>query len=145
MNRRGFLGFLGLGGAALIAEPARKYFFAPVGGWRSDVIANPNDMLIPIALPREIELGGAIGNYQPDGGIFFHGMADSYVEEYRLVRLGGGPDRIVSREEYNKFVTHFMKICEPKMREVLIGRVLEQERERARLQNRRHYLGVERA
>lgn len=39
MNRRGFLKLLGM--AAPVAAVAPKYFFAPIGGWKSDVILNP--------------------------------------------------------------------------------------------------------
>lgn len=39
MNRRVFLRLLGA--AAPVAAVAPTYFFAPVGGWKSDVIVNP--------------------------------------------------------------------------------------------------------
>lgn len=39
MNRRAFLRILA--GAAPVAVVAPKYFFAPVGGWKPDVIINP--------------------------------------------------------------------------------------------------------
>lgn len=38
MNRRRFLSILAGAGAA----SATSYFFAPIGGWKSDVIAQPN-------------------------------------------------------------------------------------------------------
>jgi hypothetical protein len=60
MNRRGFLKMLGLAAPAAVVAP--KYFFAPLGGWKSDVITNPSDFydvagqtLFPV--------------YGPDGGI----------------------------------------------------------------------------
>lgn len=36
MNRRSFLGLLG----GLCAASATSYFFAPIGGWKSDVISH---------------------------------------------------------------------------------------------------------
>jgi hypothetical protein len=39
MDRRGFLKMLGLAAPVAIAP---TYFFAPIGGWKSDVIINPN-------------------------------------------------------------------------------------------------------
>jgi hypothetical protein len=39
MNRRRFLAILA--GAAPVAAVAPTYFFAPVGGWKSDVIVRP--------------------------------------------------------------------------------------------------------
>lgn len=42
VSRRSFLRLLGM--AAPVAAAAPKYFFAPVGGWHSDVIANPFDI-----------------------------------------------------------------------------------------------------
>jgi len=47
MNRRDFLRMLGM--AAPIAA-APKYFFAPIGGWHSDVIANPHNELMASTL-----------------------------------------------------------------------------------------------
>jgi hypothetical protein len=41
MNRRGFLGMLG------VAAVAPTYFFAPIGGWKSDLILNPADLPKP--------------------------------------------------------------------------------------------------
>jgi hypothetical protein len=38
VNRRSFLGLLAGAGAAT----ATSYFFAPIGGWKSDVIIDPN-------------------------------------------------------------------------------------------------------
>lgn len=43
MNRRNFLRLLAGAGAA----SATSYFFAPVGGWHSDVIVNPNETHLP--------------------------------------------------------------------------------------------------
>ena len=43
MNRRSFL--RGLFGAAAVAT-APTYFFAPIGGWKSDTIVNPNEVAI---------------------------------------------------------------------------------------------------
>jgi hypothetical protein len=43
MNRRRFLQMLGM--AAPVAAVAPTYFFAPVGGWHSDVIAHPPTLL----------------------------------------------------------------------------------------------------
>ena len=43
LTRRGFLRLLGL--AAPVAVAAPKYFFAPIGGWKSDVIFNPENVL----------------------------------------------------------------------------------------------------
>lgn len=37
ISRRGFMGMLAA------ATASRTYFFAPVGGWKSDLIINPND------------------------------------------------------------------------------------------------------
>ena len=39
MNRRSFLKLLGAAGPVAAVVPT--YFFAPVGGWKSDVIVNP--------------------------------------------------------------------------------------------------------
>lgn len=39
-TRRGFLGILG-------AAATTSYFFAPIGGWSSDLIINPNDLVRP--------------------------------------------------------------------------------------------------
>lgn len=41
MNRRGFLKLFGGAAVAASANPVR--FFAPIGGWKSDVIVNPNN------------------------------------------------------------------------------------------------------
>lgn len=38
ISRRGFMGMLAA------ATASRTYFFAPVGGWKSDLIINPNDI-----------------------------------------------------------------------------------------------------
>lgn len=40
VSRRGFLKFLGA--AVPIAAVAPTYFLPPIGGWKSDVIVNPN-------------------------------------------------------------------------------------------------------
>lgn len=51
MNRRRFLSILAGAGAA----SATSYFFAPIGGWKSDVIAQPSMGLMkygPEAMPR---------------------------------------------------------------------------------------------
>lgn len=42
LTRRGFLKMLGM--AAPVAAVAPKYFFAPIGGWTSDVIVRPFDL-----------------------------------------------------------------------------------------------------
>jgi hypothetical protein len=39
LSRRSFLGMLGLGAATAAVAPT--YFFAPIGGWKSDTIINP--------------------------------------------------------------------------------------------------------
>lgn len=46
MNRRSFLKMMG--SVAPVAAVAPTYFFAPVGGWKSDVIINPHADLPPI-------------------------------------------------------------------------------------------------
>jgi hypothetical protein len=46
MDRRSFLRMLGL--AAPVAAVAPTYFFAPVGGWKSDVIINLFDTDFPV-------------------------------------------------------------------------------------------------
>lgn len=49
MNRRGFLKLLGAAAPVALAKPT--YFFAPVGGWASDVIINPSEEgLLPYAV-----------------------------------------------------------------------------------------------
>jgi hypothetical protein len=40
VNRRGFLKLLGMAAPAAVVAP--KYFFAPLGGWTSDVIVPPD-------------------------------------------------------------------------------------------------------
>jgi hypothetical protein len=47
MDRRSFLRNL-LGAAPVIAV-APKYFFAPIGGWKSDVIVNPGEAIFYLA------------------------------------------------------------------------------------------------
>ncbi len=42
VSRRSFLRLLGLLAPVVAAAP--KYFFAPIGGWKSDVIVNPIDI-----------------------------------------------------------------------------------------------------
>lgn len=49
MNRRSFLQLLGMAAPAAVIAP--KYFLAPIGGWRSDVIVNPSET---IALQHEL-------------------------------------------------------------------------------------------
>ena len=44
MNRRSFLQLFGM--AAPVVAAAPTYFFAPIGGWKSDVILNPNDVTV---------------------------------------------------------------------------------------------------
>jgi hypothetical protein len=44
LTRRGFLQLFGL--AAPVAAVAPTYFFAPVGGWHSDTIVNPNEAIL---------------------------------------------------------------------------------------------------
>lgn len=61
MNRRSFLGLLGGLGAA----SATSYFFAPIGGWKSDVIAKPHTLWW-IDDPRNIPaIKKALGLSQP--------------------------------------------------------------------------------
>lgn len=61
MNRRGFLKLLAGAGAAT----ATSYFFAPVGGWHSDVIVNPHTPLTPSALEMAIARQHAYYAQQP--------------------------------------------------------------------------------
>lgn len=42
MNRRGFLKLFG--NAAIVASTNPVHFIAPIGGWTSDVIINPNGL-----------------------------------------------------------------------------------------------------
>jgi hypothetical protein len=42
MNRRSFLKLFAAAGP--VAAVAPTYFFAPVGGWKSDVVVNPNSV-----------------------------------------------------------------------------------------------------
>jgi hypothetical protein len=56
-TRRGFIGMLG----AVAVKPT--YFFAPVGGWTSDVIINPNNL----SKPQPINVAGT----------FYHGRYSS--------------------------------------------------------------------
>lgn len=129
MNRRGFLKLLG--GAA--AASATAYFLPPIGGWKSDVIIDPHKGLVPVRMPIEINLGGTVGYYQPDGGSFFRGQAPTYAEQYRLVSLGENNDRIVSRQEYDRVLRGFLTHCEPGMRSDLIEQALKQSRTRDRV------------
>lgn len=99
MNRRRFLGLLAGAGAAT----ATTYFLSPIGGWKSDVILSPHDVAKCHALCTEhlhkwqvdkvmadmkerskveyrkveieIEVGGRVGSFQPDGGTYFMGQA----------------------------------------------------------------------
>lgn len=47
MNRRGFLKLFGGAAAATAAAAiAPKYFFAPIGGWKSSILVNPIECTI---------------------------------------------------------------------------------------------------
>jgi len=49
MDRREFLRMLGMAGPVAAAAPT--YFFAPIGGWHSDVIVNPNRKVVIVSNP----------------------------------------------------------------------------------------------
>lgn len=57
MDRRGFLRLLAGAGVAAATNPV--HFLAPIGGWKSDVIVNPNDGALTMAHwpPPGIEVG----------------------------------------------------------------------------------------
>ena len=65
MNRRMFIsGLLAAMVAERAIEPARKYVFAPVGGWNSEVILNPWDVITSLQEFRvmlQYEYGGIMG------------------------------------------------------------------------------------
>ena len=50
MNRRGFL--RGLLGTAAVAATNPVHFLPPIGGWKSDVIVNPNEGALALALEQ---------------------------------------------------------------------------------------------
>ena len=66
MDRRGFLRSLGL--VLPVAAVAPTYFFAPIGGWKSTIITNPN--LLSMGnwyIPRKNEWLYDV--FAPNGGI----------------------------------------------------------------------------
>lgn len=49
LSRRGFFRLLGAAAVAPVLEPiAKRYFFSPIGGWKSDVIVNPGNQFLTV-------------------------------------------------------------------------------------------------
>ena len=64
MDRRSFLKLFGL--AAPIAAVAPTYFFAPIGGWHSDVIFNPYGSDLQASALDDLVLGVAYDKFFVD-------------------------------------------------------------------------------
>jgi hypothetical protein len=86
MNRRGFLKLFA--SAAPVAVVAPTYFFAPIGGWKSDVIVNPD--YYGIQWPYTI--GGDV-----DGGMAYYEVGGPPKLIYPTVRETILPTGVVKR------------------------------------------------
>lgn len=64
MHRRSFLRLLGFTAPVIAAKPT--YFFAPIGGWESEVIANPYINSVSPATLEEIMAHVAYQNFFVD-------------------------------------------------------------------------------
>ena len=81
MDRRAFLKMLGTGAAVTVAP---TYFFAPVGGWHSDVIEHP--CALRQANGKQLE-EARVALFNLDGGIlpagnniYLHGIRYYYMQ-----------------------------------------------------------------
>ena len=79
MNRRSFLKLFAAAGP--VAAVAPTYFFAPVGGWKSDVILNPWDTLTPY----QVRLNAALQ------------AIDSYMERVNLGIAAADPREYIHK------------------------------------------------
>lgn len=89
MNRRSFLKIFAAAGP--VAAVAPTYFFAPVGGWKSDVIVNPLQERLDASCRIMDDYMARVeyGMFLHDVGIpYWHvpGISDTYLGISRTVR-----------------------------------------------------------